>query len=94
LSTGFGGIIVLRRPSGRRRRIHHVALDRGAIGLGEDSTVLVSEDVHGTTWVDELLIAFAGKALRAPASPSQRPRVEFIRWHAREVFRSPARGMR
>jgi len=68
---------------------HHLALDRGAIGLTEDRTVLVSADVYGN--MKELLVAFVGKALRKPVSDHLRADVEHIRWHAREVFRGPAR---
>ena len=68
---------------------HHLALDRGAIGLTDDRTVLVSAEVYGN--MKELLVAFVGKPLRKPVSEHLRADVEHIRWHAREVFRGPAR---
>jgi len=71
--------------------IHHLALDRGAIGLSEERTILVSADVHGSTGVEELLVAFTGKPLRKPSAAHLRPEIDHIRWHTHEVFRGPAR---
>jgi putative restriction endonuclease len=69
---------------------YHKGLDRGAIGLAEDLTILISGNVHGQTGVAEWLLEFKGKKLRQPHSASLVPSKEFLGWHRKEVFRSPA----
>jgi putative restriction endonuclease len=71
--------------------IHHRALDRGAIGLNDDLTILVSGSLHGDVGVAELFLAFKGKQLRAPHSPSMLPSQQYLAWHRQQVFRTPAR---
>ncbi len=70
---------------------HHKMLDRGALGLDDERRITVSQHVHGGPEVHLLLIRFAGQPLRGPqrgAPPVAQP---YIDWHAREVFRGPAR---
>jgi putative restriction endonuclease len=71
--------------------IHHKALDRGAIGLSEDRTILVSCELHGQSWVMEWFEKFKGNKLRNPTRLEWQPAKEFIRWHTEQVFRKPAR---
>ena len=71
---------------------HHVAFDTGAIGVTRDRRVCVAAEAHGQTMVDEFLLRFSGAALRAPQGHAQRLADEHIEWHAREVFREPARA--
>jgi putative restriction endonuclease len=71
--------------------LHHKGLDRGAIGLAEDLSILISGNVHGQTGVAEWLRPFKGKKLRQPHSERLLPGKEFLGWHRKEVFRSPAR---
>lgn len=71
--------------------IHHKALDRGAIGLSEDMAVLVSSELHGQSWMVEWFEKFKGEKLRRPTRSEWRPAKEYIRWHAEQVFRKPAR---
>ena len=71
--------------------IHHQALDRGAMGISDDRSILVSQELHGGSRVDEFMIGLAGLPLRAPADPKASPGLDFIAWHQREVFRGPAR---
>lgn len=71
--------------------IHHKALDRGAIGIDEDKRVLVSAELHGQRWLQELFEAFKNKELRKPTRREWSPNSEFIRWHSEQVFRKPAR---
>lgn len=59
--------------------------------MDDDGRVLVSQDVHGQTEVDLWILRFAGAPLRNPQSLAMAPRVEFVRWHRKEVFRKPAR---
>jgi putative restriction endonuclease len=71
--------------------IHHRALDRGAIGMTDNFTILVSGSLHGHAGVEELFLAFKGKQLRAPHSRSMLPSQQYVAWHRKEVFREPAR---
>ena len=71
--------------------LHHRVFDRGAIGVSEQGRLLVSEEVHGSKGLEEWLLRFEGKPLSKPQRKDYNPRSEFIAWHAREVFRSPAR---
>jgi putative restriction endonuclease len=64
---------------------HHVALDRGAIGITESQRLAVSPHVDGPG-TEEWLQRFAGQPLRrAPGAPPLRR--AFLRWHAKEVYR-------
>jgi putative restriction endonuclease len=71
---------------------HHAALDRGAIGLSESHRILVSADVHGGEAVRDWLLRYSGRKLVRPQSGSQPPAPPNVRWHARQVFRAPARN--
>jgi putative restriction endonuclease len=71
--------------------IHHQALDRGAIGLSNDRRLLVSQHLHGGLLVEDFVIKLAGKEIAPPLEPSALPDETFIRWHQKEVFRTPAR---
>jgi putative restriction endonuclease len=71
--------------------LHHKLFDRGAIGLGDDRTLLVSESVHGTEGLASWLLNFNGHQIRLPQRDSYAPSRDFIGWHRKEVFRSPSR---
>ena len=71
---------------------HHVALDTGALGLGDDLRILVSCDVNGQTMVDDFLYRFEGRRLQLPQSSYPPPARSYVAWHHKEVFRSPARA--
>ncbi|MCY2977208.1 MAG: HNH endonuclease [Planctomycetota bacterium] len=71
--------------------LHHKLFDRGAIGLGDDRTLLVSESVHGTEGLAHWLLNHHGRPIRLPQRDSYAPSPEFIGWHRKEVFRSPPR---
>lgn len=73
--------------------LHHKALDRGAIGLDDQNRILVSQHVRGTSGVEEWLNRFSGRPLRGPQPGCPVPSPEHVRWHRREVFREPARGL-
>ena len=70
---------------------HHRAFDRGALGFDADRRLLVSQHVHGSSGVDELLLKFSGAPLHGPQPGAPRPRRSFLSWHLAEVFRAPAR---
>ncbi|MHC4548619.1 MAG: phosphorothioated DNA-binding restriction endonuclease [Planctomycetota bacterium] len=71
---------------------HHVAFDRGALGLTEHHNVTVSADVNGSEMVDTMLLRFVGQPLRGPQPGSPEPAAPFVRWHQQQVFRSPMRA--
>jgi putative restriction endonuclease len=71
--------------------LHHVAFDRGALGLDEGLRMCVSQDLVGHEMVQKTLISFNGQRIIGPQQPTQVPHVDFIRWHRKWVFRSPAR---
>ncbi|MBL8919967.1 MAG: HNH endonuclease [Myxococcaceae bacterium] len=66
---------------------HHKAFDRGALSIGDDLRLLVSEDLSGANtalWLRN----FAGRPLVLPRRTDHHPRLEHLRWHRREVFRA------
>jgi len=70
---------------------HHLALDRGALSIGDDLTILVSQTLNGGSRVHAWLACFAGEELRQPQHGYQPPKLEYREWHQAEVFRHPAR---
>ncbi len=70
---------------------HHRMFDRGAIGLGNNSEIIISQLVNGGRQVQELLIKYSGQKLRNPQTKEYRPNSEFVDWHYNEVFRKPGR---
>lgn len=70
---------------------HHNALDRGALGLDEQYTILVSQHVHGGAVVEQWLLRFVGRAINMPQSGHPTPAHAFTSWHHEQVFRKPAR---
>jgi putative restriction endonuclease len=71
--------------------IHHRAFDFGALGLDESRKILVSQDAHGGSAVEEMLLRHSGSQLRPPIAGEPQPAVPHIRWHFKEVFRKPPR---
>jgi len=71
--------------------LHHRLFDRGAFSLADDSIMLVSQEVHGTSGLEEMLLSFHERHAIEPQSERFRPLPQFLQWHRREVFRAPAR---
>jgi putative restriction endonuclease len=71
--------------------LHHKTFDLGAFTLNEDGVLLVSEQANGSTGLEEALLRYHGVQVRPPQRPEYRPAPEHLDWHAREVFRRPAR---
>jgi putative restriction endonuclease len=69
--------------------IHHKALDRGAIGLNSDLTVLVSAEIHGNSGFSEWFLNFKGKQINLPTRLEWHPLSKFTNWHLNEVFKHP-----
>jgi putative restriction endonuclease len=72
---------------------HHRMLDKGALGLSPDLKVLISQEVHGGPQVENLLINFSGRSIHLPQKRSALPAAEYIIWHSKQVFRTPARDL-
>ncbi len=73
--------------------MHHKLFDRGAMTLGEDRRIVVSNLVNGSTGFDSWLGQYNGRPLRRPQSQDYVPLEEYVRWHVREVFRGERRDM-
>ena len=71
--------------------LHHKLFDRGAFSISDDGIILVSQEVHGSTGLHESLLAFQGQKIIAPQSENYAPLPQYLQWHRREVFRTPAR---
>jgi len=71
--------------------LHHKALDRGALGLDENSRILVSQYLTGGDRAREWIVALAGRRSIGPQNAQDLPAPTFLRWHQRNVFRGPAR---
>lgn len=71
--------------------IHHLALDRGAMGISEDRQILVSQHLYGGSGAAQWILDLCNQPLRQPLDRSALPAEEFIAWHQSEVFRGPRR---
>ncbi|MBC8404403.1 MAG: HNH endonuclease [Planctomycetes bacterium] len=71
--------------------IHHLALDRGAVGISEDRRILVSQHLYGGSGSDQWIVDLTNQPLRMPIDQTAAPASEFIAWHQEEVFRRPQR---
>ena len=76
-------------------KLHHHALDRGAIGLtavsGRELRLLISQELSGTSEAFRQLVDARGRPLREPQEHAQLPDPGFVDWHRREVFRGEPR---
>ncbi len=71
--------------------MHHKLFDRGVFTIDEQYALLVSDLANGSLGCEIALDRFHGSPIRLPADPAQRPRLEFMYWHRREVFRGSPR---
>lgn len=71
--------------------LHHRALDRGAISLSDELTILVSTSIHGGAKLDEHFLSLTGRPLRTPSQSLHLPKPQFLSWHRQQVFRPPPR---
>lgn len=72
--------------------LHHKAFDLGAIGVGREMRVVVSQDVDGNEPARRLLVECSGHPIHVATTPADRPGAGFLRWHQKYVFRGPARA--
>lgn len=70
--------------------IHHLALDRGALGIDTERRVLVSQALSGAE--AGRLHELGGRLLEAPQPGNAPVHDGHAAWHREQVFRHPARG--
>lgn len=73
-----------------RCSFHHLAFDRGAIGLqrvNEDYQVIISSEINGGGPGRDWLLNFHDKELLKPVHPSSEPGLDYVDWHRNEVFK-------
>jgi putative restriction endonuclease len=75
--------------------LHHKLFDLGAFTLSIEDVprILVSRDVHGGDFAQQMLIDLHGKRIRQPQDRAWFPSPEFIAWHHQEVFKGEARAV-
>ena len=71
--------------------LHHKSFDLGAFTISADLAVLISDEVHGSTGLQETLLRHHAQPLRKPQRPEHVPAGHFLDWHGRQVFRGRAR---
>ena len=67
--------------------LHHKLLDRGAIAISPEHTIIISDKVNGHGGFQEWVLNFDGKPLNKPRQSLYAPKQEFTEWHIREVFK-------
>jgi len=67
-------------------RMHHVALDRGAITVNADGEIDVSPRLDSSEESQQLFGRFRGTTIRRPAETQQHPAADACAWHRNEVF--------
>ena len=67
--------------------LHHELFDVGALGIDDQGSILVSPKAAGDgEYASYALVDLAGSAVKPPVAGYRAPRLDFIRWHRREVF--------
>lgn len=69
-------------------RMHHVALDKGAITVDDSRQLQLSSGLARSTETDELYWRFKGTKLRLPPNVAHQPTDEALAWHHKQVFRA------
>lgn len=73
--------------------LHHRLFDRGVVGLADDRSITVSRKyIARAATSRSLVLELAGRRALEPQRGLAPVDREHIRWHARQVFRSPARA--
>ena len=71
--------------------VHHQAFDRGAVTISSSFRILVSSRLHGAGMLQELFVALNGREIRPPARKAALPKLVYLDWHRKQVFRGDAR---
>lgn len=79
--------------------LHHKLFDLGAFTLDPEGTaneppgIVVSEQVHGSSRFEEVLLRHHGQRLGAPVRREHSPQGEFVEWHRSQVFKPQPRPL-
>ena len=73
--------------------MHHKLFDRGAFTLSRQWQILVSDETHGSTGLQEWLMDFHGQTINFPQRRTYYPEMDYIGWHVREVFQGDYREL-
>ena len=68
-------------------RMHHIALDRGAIGFDADCRVAVSSRLNSSAETETLFNRFAGVRMQLPHNNADHPWETAVSWHRTQVFK-------
>jgi putative restriction endonuclease len=68
-------------------RLHHEALDWGAVKVDETMKLRVSSRLERTEESEVMFGQFDGREIRLPRLAQHRPNEEMLRWHWTQVFR-------
>ncbi|ABM96819.1 phosphorothioated DNA-binding restriction endonuclease [Methylibium petroleiphilum] len=71
--------------------LHHKLFDLGAFHIGADRRILVSEQVHGTSRFEEVLLRHHGALALEPVRSEHKVLRDFVGWHFDQVFKKEAR---
>jgi putative restriction endonuclease len=71
--------------------LHHKGLDLGVIGISHDRRVIISSRLHGGEATEASFGRYHHQPLRGPVHGYPPVLPEYVKWHARQVFRSPPR---
>lgn len=72
--------------------MHHKVFDLGAFTILPDTYQIVfSQHLNGSDEAAARMLAYQGAGLIMPQSNEYLPKPEFLAWHRKEVFKSPAR---
>jgi putative restriction endonuclease len=71
--------------------LHHKLFDRGAFSISDNYKILVSQQANGSGIIADILINFHEMNIKMPIKDFYNPKIDFLRWHQKEVFRSPSR---
>lgn len=66
--------------------LHHKAFDNGGLALSDDGSILVAKSIHGPG-AEEAFFRYGGRQIFMPIDPQDRPHLEFVRWHRKEIYR-------
>jgi putative restriction endonuclease len=73
--------------------MHHKVFDLGAFTILPDTYQIVfSQHLNGSDEAAARMLAYQGAGLILPQSNEYLPQPEFLAWHQKEVFKSPARA--
>lgn len=75
--------------------LHHKLFDKGAFML-KDNRMLLSESVYGDKGnlsFENMLLNLHGEELDEPIRAEYTPNEDWVKWHASQVFKGPARSL-